>query len=55
MWHKANIKDQFEDKKSAEAIEEANQRSLFKRVFAYNKPVWMFYVGITASVGVGFI
>lgn len=55
MWNKANIRDNFELKKQEEISKEAESRSLFKRVFAYNKPVWMFYVGITASVGVGFI
>lgn len=55
MWEKANLRDEHIEKMDKAAAAKAGSRSLFRRVFAYNSPTWMFWVGIFCSLGVGFI
>jgi ATP-binding cassette subfamily B (MDR/TAP) protein 1 len=53
MYNKCNARDDQIEKVEQELIDRANRRSLFKRVFSYNEPQYVFWFGILFTLIIG--
>lgn len=53
MFEKVNKKDEEIDAQIQTIIDKANRRSVFKRVFSYNSPMWVFWGGMICTLVIG--